>query len=124
MPTEPSEPGSTRKSSPTRSRNEPVDLVELVRTGHLTGKIESPEFPAERRSRLIIEEAKVKHELRKEMVILVATLIGLGTIFLLCLVIAIRPGPSEDKKWAMSVLATIVSGGVGYLARGRANKPD
>jgi hypothetical protein len=50
-------------------------------------------------------------------------LIGLTVMTFTCLVIALLPGPSEDKKWAMAVLASIVSAGVGYLG-GRASKPD
>lgn len=63
------------------------------------------------------------HQLWKEKVILVATLLGLGVIAGTCLVVAIRPGASEDKKWAMSIVASIVSVGVGYLG-GRASKSD
>jgi hypothetical protein len=41
-------------------------------------------------------------------------LIGLGVICGACLVVAFV-GSAEDKKWAMSVLAAIVSAGVGFI---------
>jgi hypothetical protein len=85
-------------------------------------EFKSREKPQELKARLQTEEKKAEHELWKEKIILRIVLAGLSTITLACLVVALIPGPSEDKKWAMAILASIVSAGVGYLG-GRASKP-
>lgn len=119
------EPTRQDPPPPERRRARPTkDLDDLLRTHHVTGEFRPRESKAERESRLGIEEAKARHGLWKEKAILIFTLFGVGAIAVTCLTVALRPGPSEDKKWAMSVLAAIVSGGVGYLARGGATKSD
>lgn len=121
MPDEPTQQGPPpRKGGRARPTK---DLDDLRRTHHVTGEFRPRESKAERESRLRIEEEKAKHLLLKEKVILVSTVLGMGVIVLACLVLLCY-GPSEDKKWAMSVLAAIVSAGVGYMARGSAGKPD
>jgi hypothetical protein len=124
MPSDPIEsvPPQTKVGS-SRPESSPLDFSELIRSGHLDAKIKPRELPAERASRLTIDEAKARHQLWKEKVVLVATLIGLGSISIVCFAIALRPEPSEDKKWAMAILGSIVAGGIGYLG-GRASKPD
>ena len=73
------------------------------------------ETRAELQSHLKVEEEKARHERWKEKAVLLAVLVGLSVIAAACLVVVFFPGPSEDKKWAMSILAAIVSGGLGYL---------
>ena len=97
-----------------RPKKDPIELSDLVRYGVLTGKIEQKEQRIEIESRLRIEEARERHARRKDMILLVAVLIGLGVICGACLVVAFT-GSAEDKKWAMSVIAAIVSAGVGFI---------
>lgn len=97
-----------------RAKKEPIEFGDLVRYGVLTGKIEQKEQRIEVESRLRIEEARDRHARRKDLMILIAVLIGLGAICGACLVVAFI-GSADDKKWAMSVPAAIVSTGVGFL---------
>ena len=59
----------------------------------------------------------------KEAVLFLAALAGVGVVVLACFRIATNPNSSpDDKKWATSILASIVSGVVGYLIRGKQGK--
>ncbi len=80
-------------------------------------------MPEERVVRLKNEERKADHERWKEKAILVAVLAWLSIIALACLVVALIPGAPEEKKWAVLILTSIVSLGVGCVG-GRASKPD
>jgi hypothetical protein len=97
------------------SRAPRATLVDFLSSRQLKAVIETRETRSEIQSRLRIAEAQAAHERRKDFLILVATLVGLAMVAVACLVVAFLPGQSEDKKWAMSVLASIVSGGLGYL---------
>jgi hypothetical protein len=126
MSIEPTEQGppSSRKGGLTHAAKPAIDIGELIRSGEFRGEFKPRESAPERKSRLGIEAAKAKHLLWKERAIPIVTLLGVSAIAAICVAIALRPEPSEDKKWAMSILAAIVSGGVGYLARGNATKSD
>ena len=120
MASEPEEGGSspeaeaeTPKRKP-RAKKEPIEFGDLVRYSVLTGEIQQKKQRIEIESRLRIEEARDQHVRRKDTIILVAVLIGLGVICGACLIVAFV-GSAEDKKWAMSVLAAIVSAGVGFI---------
>lgn len=97
-----------------RAKKEPADFADLVRYGVLTGEIRQREQRIETQSRLRRQEAYESHCRRKEMIILASVLFGLALICGGCLMVALI-GQPEDKKWAMSVLASIVSAGVGFL---------
>lgn len=112
-----------RRPSPRKPKESPIDILGLIRSGHLTGEIKPRLSPQELRSRIQRDDDDAAHERRKEMIILIALLIGIGAIFGACLTVALRPGPSEDKKWAMSILASIVSAGLGYIT-GRSSRAD
>jgi hypothetical protein len=83
-------------------------------------KIESHELPAELVSRLWKEKGDAWVQWGKEAILFLAAIAGVGFIVVACFRIATNPGGSpEDKKWATSILASIVSGVVGYLIRGK-----
>jgi hypothetical protein len=74
------------------------------------------ETKAERDHQLATEAADGRHERRKDLIILIAVLLGLATILGLCLSLAIsKESSAEDKKWATAVLASTVTLGMGYL---------
>ncbi len=118
-PSEKDVPSSSKKPRPRRTSKQQLDLEVLYQST----TFQSREMPEELVVRLRTEEKKADHELWKEKVILFVVLAGLIVITVTCLVITLIPGTSEDKKWAMAALASIVSAGVGYLG-GRASKPD
>jgi len=89
-----------------------------------SGDFKPRESDAEINSRIQRENAKAEHTLWKEKAVLIATLVGVAIVVLFCLYVAIRPDAPEDKKWAMSIMASIVSGGVGYLAGGRGKSSE
>ena len=115
--------GQGRRAARPRPGEVSLDLAGLLTSRRVKVEIPPRETSPELQSRLRIEEAKAAHQLWKDKLILVVTLALLVVVAISCLVVAFRPGPSEDKKWAMSVLASIVSLGVGYLG-GRAGKGD
>jgi hypothetical protein len=115
-PMEPKFPGSKPTSKARRAT-----LAGLLSSRQFEYEVKSRPTLPEVQSRLRIEEAQSAHERRKDLLILMATLIALALVVISCLVVVFQAGPSEDKKWAMSVIASIVSGGIGYLT-GKSSK--
>ena len=74
--------------------------------------VKSREMPKEMAARLHQEKDQADHERWIEKVKLLVAIFGLVVIGGTCLFLALQPGPSEDKKWAMSVLSAIVTFGV------------
>lgn len=105
---------------PKAPRPRSVDLNALSEAHYVTGEFRPREDESERDARLRTEEAQAAHERSKDLLILKFVLFGLTAICVACLYGALA-GQPEDKKWAMSVLASIVSGGLGYLG-GRSKK--
>lgn len=58
MPSEPKDGGPAGKAGDSDQIRTMLDMLELIRKGHLTGKFEAPETRPERQSRLALEEAK------------------------------------------------------------------
>jgi hypothetical protein len=86
-------------------------------------EIKSNELPEELKSRLWRECGDAWIQWGKEAVLFLSAIAGVGTVVLVCYRIIASPGAGpEDKKWAMSVLASIVGGIVGYLIRGKSGK--
>lgn len=87
-------------------------------------RITSIETPEELRSRLQREEAAARHERFKDLVILVAVLLGVAVMMAFGLRIAADSNSSpDDKKWATALLTSIVSAGLGFLT-GKATKSN
>ena len=79
-------------------------------------KIESPESPAEIRSRLQEQKAEAIHARSKDLLLFRVVLAGVVAVAGLCLWVALGPGHTpDDKKWSTSILTSMVSAGVGYL---------
>ena len=104
-------PESEKKSSPRRAAKPTLDLD----AAHRTLKFESREHPDELTARLKRQDKEDDHVRRKELIVLAFVTIFLTAIATSCLVVAWQPGSSEDKKWAMAVLASIVSVATGYI---------
>src|ERR1700716_625087 len=74
------------------------------------------ESKAERDHRLIRESSQAGYERTRDLIILVAVLLGIATILGVCVWLAIGTTSSpEDKKWATAILASTVTLGMGYL---------
>lgn len=72
--------------------------------------------PAERESRLKIEEADAQHRRRKDLVLHVAALVVVSVALGLCVWVIMNPDSNaEDKRWAGTVVTAIVTGLVGYV---------
>jgi hypothetical protein len=70
----------------------------------------------ELKSRLAREEAEAAHQRRKDFILFVAAVLGVAAVVVLCLVTIALPDRSpDDKKWATSILTSIVSSTVFYL---------
>lgn len=92
-----------------------VDLELLAKQAHF--EIKTHELPQELESRLRKEEADAALQRRKDFLLFLAAVLGVGGIAILCIVVAIRPsGSADDKKWATAVLTSVVSAAVGFLA--------
>ncbi len=77
----------------------------------------SHELPEELESRLRKVDADAALARRKDFLLFLAAVLGVGGIAVLCIAVAIRPGGSaDDKKWATAVLTSVVSAAVGFLA--------
>ncbi len=85
-------------------------------------ELRSLEAPAELQSRLKQEQADAAHQRWRGTTLFGVTLIGAGVIVCVCASLMIDAQSSrDDKKWATSILASIVPVGVGYLS-GKASK--
>lgn len=92
-----------------------LDLNELADRQELKLTIASREDPAERDSRLRIEEARSLHERRKEISLYGATIgIVAATFGISAYIILASSYDGEIDKWATATLTSIVTGLVGY----------
>ena len=98
------------------------DLFELAIQEGLKVSMATSEDPAERESRLRIEEANAVNQRRKEMLLYSVTIGVISIVVLLCAWVILRKGlATEDGKLALALLTSIVTGLVGY-ATGRTSK--
>lgn len=109
----------TRRPIRERPTKPLVDMGSIIAAGQIKGEFGPKESRAEQESRLRLKELAAEHDRRKEILILYATLVGLGVVILVCLVVAIASGSPENQKWAMSIVSSVVAFGLGYLVRGR-----
>jgi hypothetical protein len=67
-------------------------------------------------ARLARETADANHARWKATAAFAAVLVGVAAVAGACLYLAVREGGSpDDRKWAMTILGSIVSAGVGFL---------
>jgi hypothetical protein len=119
----PSEPDPSQPKK-RRTRKKPAgpitDLQALISSKDL--RFESPEDPAERRSRLSIKEAQANHELWRDKMMIFACLVALIVLGLVSILFLFMTGQSpETRTWAAATLSAIVSGVVTY-SLGRVGK--
>ena len=80
-------------------------------------KVSSHETAPELKARLSREDADAVHERRKDwwLFVVVSSLTYLTA--LICLLVSVLPQlPPDDKKWANSLLATIITAALSYWA--------
>ena len=96
-----------------------LDLGKLLDPKKVNFEIKTPEDPAEK-----------DHRLRKEFLSFVikdlsayvlAILIVIVVLIYCFMVLVIRDSPSQERGWAMSVLASILTGAIGF-AFGKSSK--
>lgn len=99
-------------------------FVELRKRAEITLSVKPPESKAEREHRHSLASADARFERTKDLIVLIAVLLGVGAVLVLCLWIAVGSASSpEDKKWATAILASVVTAGLGYLVgKGQASK--
>jgi hypothetical protein len=91
-----------------------LDLAKVTRQYKL--ELKSHELPQEMQARLEKERLEARNERIKDLILFVAVIIGVASVGGVCIWFVVGPSHSaDDKKWAFSVLASIVSAGVGYL---------
>lgn len=78
--------------------------------------IRREEHAEERASRLRQREEDAKHARRKDLIVLVAILVGVAAVMGLCGWTAVMGASPDDKKWATAVLTSMVTAGLGYLS--------
>ena len=63
------------------------------------------------------KDAEARHRRLKDLMTSRALLIGLGSTWVVCVVVLFSPGHSaEMRQWATSGITSILAGAVGYLA--------
>lgn len=96
--------------------NDKIDLNEIANRPDHQLTIVPREDPAERDTRLRIEEANAAHQRRKESALHVATLVVVGIAIGVCVFIVLRANSTaDDRKWAELLLTAIVTGFLGYV---------
>src|SRR5579871_665609 len=102
---------------PARDRTDLDSLFdELRKRAEITLSLKPPESRVEREHRLAMEADEARHGRTKEVIVLIAVLLGVGIVLALCLWLAAGTNSSpEDKKWATAILASVVTLGMGYL---------
>jgi hypothetical protein len=78
--------------------------------------------PQEIRARLQREEADAAHQRAKDLFLYRTVTAAVGVVSVVCLIIAVIPAvPDDTRKWATTLLTSIVSAGLGYMT-GKASK--
>jgi hypothetical protein len=104
----------------TRSPSSPKGLDDLVKGGHIEAR--SPEPPQVLESRLRREEADAESRRNRENFLTRAAAIVVAVISAFSIVVVALPWtPPETSKWATSVLNTVITGAVVFVA-GRGSK--
>ena len=93
-----------------------LDLNELVRNHKLDLSIVAEESEEEKGVRVRAAEAQTIQDLKKDMILFWAVLLGMTAICALCVWFVVAPDSSPaDEKWGMTILTSVVAGGLGYL---------
>jgi hypothetical protein len=93
-----------------------LDIGGLANRPGWKAEIKTVEDPLELQHRLQQDALEGKWHRWKDGATFAAVLVGLGCIVWLCFGITRDPSSTpEDRKWAMAVLASIVTGGMGFL---------
>ncbi len=100
-----------------------LDLNELIRQPSLKFTASSIEDVAERESRIRIEEATALHTRQKEWLVYRLTALILLIVVVLCTWVILSKGLANDEgKLALGLLASIVTGLVGYVTGKASNE--
>jgi hypothetical protein len=103
-------------------------VSEFRKRAEITLSLKPPESKAEREHRHALTAAEARFERTKDLIVLVAVLLGVGVVLILCLWLAAGSNSSpEDKKWATAILASVVTSGLVILpgsARRRNSGPN
>ncbi len=99
-----------------------LDLNEIAQRQDFALSIALREDPTERDSRLRREEAKAALERHKELMLYATTFAVVVAAFGMCsYIVLVATYGGETDKWATALLASIVTGLVGY-ATGKSSK--
>jgi len=91
-------------------------LIDPTQSVEFTLIAKPRETDLERDHRLTRQTDDARHGRWKELFILIGVLAGIAIILAVCVFLVVSPNaPPEDKKWATAILASIVTGGMGYL---------
>lgn len=79
------------------------------------------ENPQDRDYRLQQDSYDAQHRRWRITILFVVVLIGVGLMLYFCIRILLNPqATNDDKKWATTIAASIVSGGVGFITGSKA----
>ncbi len=99
-----------------------IDLNELADKPDHQLTIKPREDPAERDSRLRIEEANAAHQLKKDFALNILACVVILVALGLCVWSIVRASSTEeDRRWAVTLLTAIVSALLGYVT-GKSSK--
>jgi hypothetical protein len=96
-----------------------LDLGKLLDPKRVNFEIKTPEDPAERDHRL--RKDFLSFLIKDLSAYVVAVLIVIVVLIYGFVVLVVRDSSTEERSWAMSVLASILTGAVGY-AFGKSSK--
>ena len=101
-----------------------VTINDIVDSKRFKITIDSHDTPAEIRARLDRGMRRASFDRSRDLVLLIATTLAVATFVVVCVsVVLSRSATSDDKKWAISVLSSIVAGSVGFLF-GKSARPE
>jgi hypothetical protein len=102
--------------------NGKIDLNDLANRPDHQLSIIPREDPETRAARRDIEKAESAHRRQISLLLHVAALTVIGVVVVLCVWMLTHAGAeSEDRKWATTLLTSVVTGLLGYVT-GRASK--
>jgi hypothetical protein len=96
----------------------PIDFAPLAKVKGYSTRVlfEKEEEADDRAARIARETADAFHARWQGTATFAAVLIGVAAVTMVCGILAVREGGSpDDRKWAMTILGSIVSAGVGFL---------
>jgi cytochrome c biogenesis protein CcdA len=96
-----------------------INLVPVENSQERASRIRQAE--ADAKTRRGLEEADARFRRWGKAALFLAGLLMVLAVFVLCVLIVTHSTSPDDRKWATGILATIVSGLVGFLT-GRATK--